>query len=141
MELEFCFFSECVPVSKVRGMYDTWISGSDVNSFSCYGVWYYTFWIPGGPIEVHLRFTCTPSASYRPTVSSPANPPPAAPPPLSSRRCLPAPHPCRFAIPIIGSNGTVDYVAAAAILASHVQGAVGALMPCFPRATVAFGAP
>jgi hypothetical protein len=29
-----------------RGMYDTWISGSDVNSFCCYGS--VTFGIPGG---------------------------------------------------------------------------------------------
>ncbi len=27
-----------------RGMYDTWISGSDVNPFCCYGL-VYLFWI------------------------------------------------------------------------------------------------
>ncbi len=101
--------------------------------------------IPSGFLEAQSKFIYVlhvrPPPPTAPRYPRPRPLPPLPPPPLSSRRCLPAPHPCRFAIPIIGSNGTVDYVAAAAILASHVQGAVGALMPCFPRATVAFGAP
>jgi hypothetical protein len=29
-----------VGMMPIRGMYDTWISGSDVNSFCCYGLVY-----------------------------------------------------------------------------------------------------
>ncbi len=41
----------------IRGMYDTWISGSDVNSFCCYGLVYLldSWWCLRSLIEVHLH--------------------------------------------------------------------------------------
>ncbi len=38
-----------------RGMYDTWISGSDVNSFCCYGFVSGFLVVFEKPIEVHLH--------------------------------------------------------------------------------------
>jgi hypothetical protein len=44
---------------STRGMYDTWISGSDVNSFCCYGLVYLldSWQCLRSLIEVHLHFT------------------------------------------------------------------------------------
>ncbi len=41
----------------ISGMYDTWISGSDVNSFCCYGLVYPldSWYCLRSQIEVHLH--------------------------------------------------------------------------------------